>query len=188
MVEEIKSNSSSDSSSECEIDPRYENGKIYQVVCKITGRIYIGSTIETLEDRLYKHENDYKRYIEEKFHYISVYDILEDKKYFIELIKDYPCSNKKELEREEGRHQLVALADDNVNCVNRNIAGRTKEEKLAFKRDKFTCPCGGKYTRSGKSSHFKTKKHLKYLKQKEVVENMMREVITEIVNNAISNL
>ena len=29
--------------------------------------------------------------------------------------------------------------------------------------EKFNCPCGGRYTRTAMSHHFKSKKHLKYL-------------------------
>ena len=37
-----------------------------------------------------------------------------------------------------------------------------KENKEEVNK-KFNCPCGGKYTKTNKAIHFKTKKHLKYL-------------------------
>jgi len=69
----------------------------------------------------------------------------------------------------------------------------TKQTKY-YKKNKNTinkkinCKCGGKFTKHNKSAHLQTKKHLKYLKEKAVVEKMMREVITEIVNNVINHL
>ena len=41
---------------EIENDPRYEEGKIYKVVCNITGEEYYGSTIKTLKERLRLHK------------------------------------------------------------------------------------------------------------------------------------
>ena len=37
---------------------KYQEGKIYKIVCNITGEIYIGSTIKTLNDRLTINKND----------------------------------------------------------------------------------------------------------------------------------
>jgi hypothetical protein len=34
---------------------KYENGKIYQLVCNITGKKYIGSTVLSLSSRLSTH-------------------------------------------------------------------------------------------------------------------------------------
>ena len=184
------SNNSSDSTSdsECEYDPKYQNGKIYKVVCLDTGRIYIGSTYLTLEERHNLHKSNYNRYVNGNYHYKTCFDIMKDGNYAIELISDFPCNNKTELEREEGLHQKEAIFNDDIDCVNKVIAGRTKEEKSARKRDKFNCPCSSTYTRANKARHFNTKKHQKYLKEKVVVEKMMREIITEIVNNVINHL
>lgn len=45
-------------------DKRYENGKIYKIVCDTTGQVYIGSTIrKRLCDRLAKHKSEYNNYI-----------------------------------------------------------------------------------------------------------------------------
>ena len=39
---------------------KYENGKIYKIVCNKTGLIYyIGSTVKALYDRLSQHKYDY---------------------------------------------------------------------------------------------------------------------------------
>jgi len=193
------SNNNNSSASDIKIDPRYKNGKLYKIVCNNTGRIYIGSTHHTLEDKLGMHETDYKNYLNGKISYKTSYEIIKDDNYRIELIKNFPCKNRAELEHEEGRHQLEAMADESIACVNKNIAGRTKEEYRAHKREygerrkdyfrkKFNCPCGGKYTFRSRHQHFRTKKHLKYLKEKAVVEKIMREVITEIVNNVIKHI
>jgi hypothetical protein len=190
---------SNNNASDIEIDPRYENGKLYKIICNNTGRIYIGSTCKTLEERLGEHEQNYKYYLNGTYRYTSSFDIINDNNYRIELIKNFACKNRRELEHEEGRHQLEAMADESIACVNKYVAGRTKEEYRAHKREygerrkdyfrkKFNCPCGGKYTFRGRHAHFRTKMHKKYLKEKAVVEKIMREVITEIVNNVIKHI
>jgi hypothetical protein len=40
-----------------------------------------------------------------------------------------------------------------------------RDENKSKLNEKFTCSCGGKYTRCGRSHHFKTKKHQKYLEE-----------------------
>lgn len=89
---------------------RYANGKIYCLRSHQTDDIYIGSTIQPLYKRLWKHKGDKKN---ELANYHDVY---------IELIEPYPCKNKMELNRKEGEH---IRAND---CVNKIIAGRTKKE------------------------------------------------------------
>ena len=87
--------SNNSSSSDCEdYNPKYQNGKIYKVVCLDTGRIYIGSTYKTLEQRLKCHESFYKSYLNGKYSYVYCFDIIKDGNYTIELIEDYPCNIK----------------------------------------------------------------------------------------------
>ena len=40
-----------------------------------------------------------------------------------------------------------------------------RDENKNKLNEQFTCSCGGKYTHCGRSQHFKTKKHLKYLEE-----------------------
>jgi hypothetical protein len=48
-------------SSAIENDMRYKEGKIYKIICNISHQIYIGSTIQTLNERLSNHTSCYKR-------------------------------------------------------------------------------------------------------------------------------
>lgn len=49
---------------------------------------------------------------------------------YIELLEEFPCSDKKTLLRREGEH-----IRQNENCVNRSIAGRTNQEWLEENRE-----------------------------------------------------
>tara|TARA_R110002020_G_scaffold187652_2_gene386132 strand:- start:63 stop:731 length:669 start_codon:yes stop_codon:yes gene_type:complete len=100
---------------EMEQDNKYQQGKIYKIVCNISNEIYIGSTIQTLNQRLAVHKS-----IKVK---CSSYKILERGDYKIELIKNYPCKSKWELEEEEAKY----IRENE--CINKTIPHRTYEER-----------------------------------------------------------
>ena len=98
--------------------PDYQNGKIYKLWSPSKNLVYYGSTTQTLSQRLASHIRDNKR---ENHQCISKL-VLECEDYKIELVEEYPCNNKQQLERKEGEYQK------NNECVNINVAGRTRAE------------------------------------------------------------
>ena len=149
------------------------------------GLTYVGSTIRKLQLRLSEHENKYKIWKEGKTNYVTSFDVVHhDHK--ITLIEECTDENRKEREA----HWIRTLT-----CVNKKIEGRTdyeyrqdnkdrinecskqyyqdnKDKKRQYRKDnidrineKFECPCGGKYTHTNKSRHFKSKLHQAYLNQ-----------------------
>ena len=126
-------------------------GKIYKVVDKVTGNVYIGSTCMTLERRLYQHAITYNRYISGiDASYCSVFDVMCNDDYEIVLVEDYPCTIRDALHKREGHYQRT------IPCVNKNISGRSVME---YKNARFNCKCGGKYTYSNKRTHERSLKH-----------------------------
>jgi len=106
------------------VDERYENGKIYLVICKNNPKLkYVGSTIITLEERFKCHKYDKE---------CSLYKYVNDDwdNWFIELYENYPCKNKYHLRRREGEVQKE------IATINKNIAGRTDKEWYLDNRDK----------------------------------------------------
>jgi hypothetical protein len=80
----------------------YSQGKIYKIVCNKTGLVYIGSTCKTLDERLKQHEYDAKRYLDKKSNkFVSSIYIIISNDYKMELIENYSCNHKKELETKE---------------------------------------------------------------------------------------
>jgi hypothetical protein len=67
----------------------YQKGKIYRIVCNITGLTYYGSTCEpTLARRLAKHVGNYKRFKDGKEEsYMTSYKVLEGGDYTIVLVE-----------------------------------------------------------------------------------------------------
>ena len=97
---------------------KYENGKIYKIVCKTTNLIYVGSTIKTLESRLSRHKSVNKLQSSN----ITSRKVLENDNYEIILIEKYPCSCREDLHKRE--RYYIELND----CVNKNIPTRTAKE------------------------------------------------------------
>jgi len=73
--------------------PDYSKSKIYEIVCNINGWRYIGSTTQTLSQRLGKHR-DINNLCKSKL-------IIEQGDYYINLLQSYPCNNKDELRMKE---------------------------------------------------------------------------------------
>ena len=138
------------------MENKYSRGKIYKLIDNTNGNIYIGSTIRDLNKRLNEHRRPCRNISRE---------IIKNGDYKIELIKNYPCNNKFELEEEEAKY----IRENK--CINITIPHRTKKEwtettkeKLKLNRsEKITCECGSIIGKYDLSRHKKSKKHLKYL-------------------------
>ena len=167
--------------------PDYQLGKIYKIECNVTGKVYIGSTCEPiLARRLAGHITDYKKYLKGTFHYLSSFDVLQNRNYDIVLIESYPCDTKDEL------HARERYWTNNIECVNKikgqgmlNELGRKGYDKQYSeqyykqnkdkKKEKHNCTCGGKYTYINKQQHIRSAKHqqyLYYLKYKTIIDGL----------------
>lgn len=105
------------------MENKYQNGKIYRVVCNKTGLVYIGSTYDTLTQRLCSHRSDYRKWsVDKTKNTCSSIKVLENEDYDIILIENYPCNSKDELHSRE-RYYI-----EQMECVNVNIPTRTKQE------------------------------------------------------------
>ena len=103
----------------------YINGKIYKITDIAYTKMYIGSTTQSLAKRFSLHKSKYKLWQDGKFNKLTVFDLFNEfgiENCKIELIEEFPCDNRMELERKEGEHIK------NSECVNKRIEGRTKKE------------------------------------------------------------
>lgn len=158
----------------------YDNSKIYAIRSHQTEEIYIGSTTQTLSRRMAGHRTAYKRFTEGKTTaFYTSFKILSDVDAYVELLEEFPCVNRIELNKREG--ELIRSMD----CVNKNIAGRSQKQyqkqwrehnkdyqkqwhadnkKHADKlNEKHVCPCGGKYTQRNVKQHEKSNKHFDFI-------------------------
>jgi len=137
----------------------YSKGKIYTLYSKKIDKYYIGSTIETLKKRFGRHISKYKLYINKKGPYYSSFEIIKNEDVEIKLLKYFPCSNKDELDKEEGN--IIRQYIINNNCVNKNIAGRSHKDYYKENKDKVL-DCKKKYRQ----------KHKEYYQKKAQVTNL----------------
>ena len=107
--------------------PDYSLGKIYMVYPKVKdpddGDVYYGSTVDTLARRMSKHRSKTQCKI--------LFDKYGIENCFIELVEEYPCETKEQLNRKEGEYIR------NHKCINKLIAGRTKKEYYVEHHDKI---------------------------------------------------
>lgn len=101
----------------------YKDGKIYKIYSLSQDLVYVGSTTQTLAQRLAKHKGGWRSWRKGKRSYVCSYKIFEDcDDYRIELLELCPCNSKIELLKCEGSWIRK------LNCVNRYIAGRSAAE------------------------------------------------------------
>lgn len=162
---------------------KFENGKIYKIVDNTSDMIYVGSTYKKLEQRLKQHQANYKSFKSGIYpNYVTVFKILENEDYTIQLIKSYPCENRQQLNIHEGLI-IKQLRNNGSNVINKNIAGQTIKESQAqyrqnnrqkikdYKNQKHYCQCGGKYSNAHKAKHGRTKRHCEFINKGKTINN-----------------
>jgi hypothetical protein len=119
--------------------PNYANGKIYTIRFHNSNEIYIGSTIQPLNNRFGGHK---------KLHNTGSIKKLINDKYnndwsvcYIELYENFPCNSKEELCKKEGEIIRIFKNDANYQLINKVIIGRSKNEFMKedyyFNKDKY---------------------------------------------------
>jgi len=110
---------------------KFQNGKIYKIVNDVDNEIYVGSTIQTLSNRIAKHRNDAKKH--PRFKIYQKMNELGIECFRIVLIENYPCKTKDELRarEEHWRSELKASLNSRA-CV-----GISKHQYYIDNIDKF---------------------------------------------------
>ena len=109
---------------DAEIINIYNHSKIYKIVSPSTDKIYIGSTTQTLAQRLGKHLGNYKDYTINNKGYMTSFEIIKLLDYSIVLLEECNFNNKQQLHEREAFY-----IKQNINiCVNNNIPLRTQAE------------------------------------------------------------
>ena len=104
--------------------PDYSKGQIYKIVDVGYNKCYIGSTIESLSQRMARHRTKYTSWKKEKYNFTSSFILFDEygvDNCKIEWIEDYPCNSKKELDAREGYYQQT------VECINKYVSGRSSK-------------------------------------------------------------
>ena len=104
---------------------KYQNGKIYKLTTPHSNKVYYGSTIVPLKERLWKHNSE-SRSIKKQCRSQILYQLGDVS---IELVEEYPCNSRSELLWKEREYI------ENNDCVNESIPIRSKEELMEKKTD-----------------------------------------------------
>tara|TARA_R110000782_G_scaffold46341_1_gene102415 strand:- start:105 stop:590 length:486 start_codon:yes stop_codon:yes gene_type:complete len=121
----------------------YNNGKIYKLVCNISGLIYIGSTTkEFLSQRLNKHRSTYKHWKTGKGNYVTSFKVLENDNFKIVLLEAVNCNSNHELKARE-RFYI-----ESTDCVNKHIPNRTMKEWIEVNKESIS-----EYQKEYKQAH-----------------------------------
>ena len=113
----------------------YQNGKIYKIEDLAGEMCYIGSTTKDyLSKRMVEHRSHYKQWKNGTAGNVSVFTLFE--KYGIDrckivLVELYPCDTRDELLKREAYHIK------NMDCINKYIPIRTKEEQIEYKKQYY---------------------------------------------------
>ena len=153
-------------------------GRIYKISCDETEYVYIGSTDKPLKERLEQHKRDYKKWKNNKFNYISSFEIVKYSSAKIELVDVVLYRTRDELLNTE---RIYMLAFSPV--ANQRMPTRTKEEKRvyqkkyreenkehiktlmeSYKNMSEKCECGEIVPYFSVWYHQKSKKHMKKMK------------------------
>ena len=103
---------------------KFQNSKIYKIVCNDTHEAYFGSTILSLKQRETLHKSNLKRFDRNLGKFCAAYQIIRRNNYEFILIENYPTNSRDELLFRE------RLYIDNNDCINKIIPIRTQPEKI----------------------------------------------------------
>ena len=147
-------------------------GRVYSLRTHQTDDIYIGSTIQTLSQRMTDHRVDYKAFLNNKMNYISSYEILQYNDAYIELLFEGEFESKNAFKKKEGEFQR------SMNCVNKNIAGRTLQEYRDEHKEQ-QLEYNTKYRDEHKEQQVEYNTKYKKEHQEQINENLRRKIKCE---------
>ena len=104
--------------------------------------------------RLAKHKSNFKSFQKGKGNYVTSFELLKCNDYYIELVEDFPCERKEQLNSREA-HFIRTM-----NCINKVIPFLTDEEKKQYKS----------IYRQENKEEIKEKKSIYYQKNKEEIK------------------
>jgi predicted GIY-YIG superfamily endonuclease len=166
-----------------QFDKRYKYGKIYCMYLPDEPQyFYIGSTIQTINKRLRSHKSLIKKANQGKqvrnmivyTHFATDDRFAKINSLKIQLVENYPCNNKRQLEIKEAEYIQA-----NKDCLNVGIPS-TSFEYLIRQR----CFCGHICHPIAYEKHLKSSKHKANVKNKtphmETPEHFFEEIYVDI--------
>lgn len=145
--------------------PDYQNGKIYKLWSPqgTEEEVYYGSTCNDLRFRKSQHKTSNKKCTSS-----ILFEKYDDVR--IELVEDYPCNNKAELNKKEGEY----IRENK--CLNRYIPCRTYKEYCEDNKEKITEQRKERYANNKEKMAEQNKNY--YENNKEEILKRMKKKVT----------
>lgn len=151
-----------------------KKGIIYMIKCNITGEVYYGSSLSSIEERMRKHRAPSNHCISKQ--------IIERGDYTYNVVLECYVPNKIELLKIEN------MFIKNNLCINTKVAYQSEEDVKKYQNNYYTinikirkayfknyrkksptiqCPCGSKFKQYHKKRHERSKRHIRWLNEQE---------------------
>lgn len=111
----------------------YSKGKIYIIRNTENDQVYIGSTCQSLAQRMAQHRIDKNKHPSYKLY--QAFTEMGIDKFYIELIEDYPCERSEQLLAREGH--FIRQHNSIVDGYNKVVSGRTNKEYREDNKEKI---------------------------------------------------
>tara|TARA_R100001015_G_C4631858_1_gene194743 strand:+ start:1757 stop:2500 length:744 start_codon:yes stop_codon:yes gene_type:complete len=149
---------------------KFHNSKIYKLTDNTNNQVYIGSTIQTLQQRLQGHKSGAKTSKEGCG--CASKSIIDNGDYKIELLEEFSCENKRELLIKEqeyiDKYDCINKVNSHADPKKRYLLNREKIliKKREYDKNYIKCECGGGYCMSHRARHLKSRRCQEYFKNK----------------------
>ena len=141
----------------------FSKGKIYCIRNNINDEIYIGSTCQSLSQRMVEHRASRKQPKQQTRKLVIFMNEVDDNNVFYpELIEDYPCENFYQLRKREGE-----LIREMKPTLNLRVECRTKKEYYEVNKEHILDKC--------KEYHENNREHLNQQRRERYETNKDRE-------------
>lgn len=145
-------------------------GIIYKLYNPETNMCYIGSTKQTLIERLKRHLKHYKSYLNNKHNYIYSFKILETNNYKIDKIEDVEDNNYLKIREQYHINVLECVNKYKSYRTDKDIKEQQKKDNIKYKlknpekykehqnkrKIKILCSCGCEISKGNIARHLKT--------------------------------
>lgn len=162
----------------------YKNGKIYIIRNSVNDLTYIGSTCQTLSQRMAQHRKEARRNKAYPMKLHALMTELKAESFYIELIEYCPCNTREELFKKEGEHIRAFKTE-----LNSRIQGRNRKEYREDNREQERIK-NKQYYENNKEHHLKQNKKYKEankeytkIRRQEHYENHKDEIKNRYLQN-----
>ena len=157
--------------------PDFQEAKIYKITNDFNDDVYVGSTCNSLVKRYSGHKSEANHH---NYKHRPLYKLMNEigfNRFRIQLIENYPCSDKYEMRQKEGEYIRqfgtlninIAVGIENQKEYQKEYRKEKEYDKKRYETQQkilVLCECGCSIASMSKKRHKKTKKHIQLMEEK----------------------